>query len=122
GAEHPLGAGFSGVHDLLPQTMDAGTALEYTRRVPPSLIREFTLAGTPAQILEQLAEWRDQGMAYPVLLNMGLLQPSLRTGLMSNVAFVRLLRGIRRLGRRSPAIDRRSLYPAGQGRRAQAHR
>jgi phthiodiolone/phenolphthiodiolone dimycocerosates ketoreductase len=107
GAEHPLGAGFSGVQNLFPQTMDAETALEYTRRVPPSLIREFTLAGTPPQILEQLAEWRDQGMAYPVLLNMGMLQPSLPTGVMSNVAFVQLLRGIRKLGRRSPAIDRR---------------
>lgn len=103
GAEHPLGAGFSGVHDLIPQTMDAETALDYTRRVPPSLIREFTLAGTPPQILEQLAEWRDQGLAYPVMLNMGLMQPNLRTGVMSNIAFARVLRGIRKLGRRSPA-------------------
>jgi len=99
GTEHPLGAGFSGAQNLLPQTMDAGTVLEYTRMVPPSLIREFTLAGTPNQILEQLAEWRDQGMAYPVLLNMGLLQPSVRTAVMSNTAFVQLLRGIRKLGR-----------------------
>jgi phthiodiolone/phenolphthiodiolone dimycocerosates ketoreductase len=122
GAEHPLGAGFAGVNDLLPQTMDAETALEYTRRVPPSLIREFTLAGTPAQILEQLAGWRDQGMAYPVLLNMGLLQPSLRTGVMSNVAFVRLLRGIRKLGRPSPATARRSPRLADPDRRAAAPR
>jgi len=99
GAEHPLGSGFSGVQNLLPHTIDAETALEYTRRVPPSLIRNFTLAGTPAQILEQLAEWRDQGMAYPVMLNMGLLQPNLRTGVMSNIAFVRLLRRIKKLGR-----------------------
>jgi len=118
GAEHPLGAGFSGAQDLLPQTMDAETVLEYTRLVPPSLIREFTLAGTPTQILEQLAEWRDQGMEYPVLINMGLLQPSVPTALMSSVAFAQLLRGIRKLGRRSPAIDRRSTYPSDRSRRA----
>jgi phthiodiolone/phenolphthiodiolone dimycocerosates ketoreductase len=105
-AEHPLGAGFGGVHDLLPQTMDAETALDYARQVPPSLIREFTLAGTPAQILERLAEWRDHGLAYPVLLNMGLMQPNLRTGVLSNVAFARMLRGIRKLGRRSRPAPR----------------
>jgi phthiodiolone/phenolphthiodiolone dimycocerosates ketoreductase len=98
GAEHPLGPGFSGVQDLLPQTLDERTALDYARRVPASLIRNFVLAGTPAQILEQLAEWRDQGMAYPVLLNMGLLQPSLATGVLTNVAYAQLLRGIRKLG------------------------
>jgi phthiodiolone/phenolphthiodiolone dimycocerosates ketoreductase len=105
GAEHPLGPGFSGVQDLLPQTMDEQTALDCTRRVPASLIRNFVLAGTPAEILEQLAEWRDQGMAYPVLLNMGLLQPSLPTGVRTNVAYAQLLRGIRKLG---PAQERRT--------------
>lgn len=97
GAEHPLGPNSSGVNELLPQTLDRATALEYTDRVPASLIRQFTLAGTPTEILDQLAQWRTQGMAYPVLLNMGLLQPDLRTGLRSNVAYMRLLRGIRRL-------------------------
>lgn len=98
GAEHPLGAGFSGIQDLLPQTMDEQTALECTRRVPASLIRNFVLAGTPSEVLEQLAEWRDQGLAYPVLLNMGLLQPSLPTGVRTNVAFAQILRSIRKLG------------------------
>ena len=101
GSEHPLGPGFAGVQDLLPQTMDAETALEHIGRVPPSLIREFTLAGTPAQILEQLGEWRHEGLTYPVLLNMGLLQPSLSTGIASNTAFMRVLRGIKKFGRRS---------------------
>jgi phthiodiolone/phenolphthiodiolone dimycocerosates ketoreductase len=124
GAEHPLGPGFSGVHDLLPQTMDEETVLEYTRRVPPSLIRNFVLAGTPSEILEKLAEWRDQGMTYPVLLNMGLLQPSLPTGVLTNIAFVRMLRGIGKLGstsvprRPSPATVRRSPRPVDLVRRA----
>lgn len=98
GAEHPLGAEFSGVHDLLPQTMDEQTALDYTRQAPTSLVRDFVLAGTPSEILEQLAEWRDQGMSYPVLLNMGLLQPSLPTGLLTMLPYAQMLRGIRKLG------------------------
>lgn len=122
GAEHPLGAGFSGVQDLLPQTMDSATALECIRQVPSSLIRDFTLAGTPSQILEQLAEWRDQGMTYPVVLNMGLLQPSLSTGVMTNAAFFQVLRGIKRLERRSQATGRRSPYPGDPGRRVGARR
>jgi phthiodiolone/phenolphthiodiolone dimycocerosates ketoreductase len=105
GAEHPLGAGFSGVHDLLPHTWDEKTALDYVRRVPASLIRNFVLAGTPAEILDQLAEWRDHGLAYPVLLNMGLMQPSLRTGVLTNVAYAQMLRGIRKIG---PSRDRRT--------------
>jgi phthiodiolone/phenolphthiodiolone dimycocerosates ketoreductase len=122
GAEHPLGAGFCGVNDLMPHTMDAATALEYTRQVPQSLLREVTLAGTPAQILEQLAEWRDQGLTYPLLLNMGLLQPDLRAGVLSNVAFARALRGIRKLGRRPSATRRTSPHPEDRPDRAQVLR
>ncbi len=105
-AEHPLGAGFAGVHELIPQTMDADTALKYIGQVPPSLIRDFTLAGTPSQCLEQLAEWRDQGMEYPVLLNMGLMQSNLRAGVMSNFSFIRVLRGIKKLRKVKPGATR----------------
>ena len=99
GAEHPLGAEFLGVHDLLPQTIDEQTALDYTRRVPTSLLRDFVLAGTPSEILEQLVEWRDQGMSYAVLLNMGLLQPSLPSlGSRSMVSYAQMLRGIKKMG------------------------
>jgi phthiodiolone/phenolphthiodiolone dimycocerosates ketoreductase len=98
GAEHPIGAAFSGVQDLMPQTLDERTALDYTRRVPDALIRDFVLAGTPSEILEQLADWREQGMSYAVLLSMGLLQPSLSTGLLTMAAYAQVLRGIARLG------------------------
>lgn len=97
GAVHPLGPASTGVHELLPHTWDEPTALARVRAVPDSLIRDFVLSGTPAEVLDRLAEWRDQGMAYPVLLSMGLLQPSLATGLRSNAAYLRVLRGIKRL-------------------------
>jgi phthiodiolone/phenolphthiodiolone dimycocerosates ketoreductase len=102
GAESPFGTDFAGVHDLLPQTLDEQTALRFARQVPTSLIRNFVLAGTPAEILEQLADWRDQGLTYPVLLNMGFLQPSFTKGLRTNTAYMRVLRGIKKLGRRTP--------------------
>jgi phthiodiolone/phenolphthiodiolone dimycocerosates ketoreductase len=97
GVEHPMGVGFSGVQDLLPQTIDEETALRCARRVPTALIRNFVLAGTPTEILEQLAAWREEGLSYPVLLNMGLLQPSLSTGLLTMASYAKMLRGIRQL-------------------------
>lgn len=97
-AEHPIGPGFAGVQDLMPHTIDEKTALDYTSRVPTSLIRNFVLAGTPDEILDQLADWRDQGLTYPVMLNMGLLQPSLSTGVMTMLPFAQVLRRLKRLG------------------------
>jgi hypothetical protein len=37
-------------------------------------------------------------MSYPVLLNMGLLQPSLATGLLTMLSYAQMLRGIKKLG------------------------
>jgi hypothetical protein len=69
--------------------------------------RRWPKSGSSTRTLERLADWRDQGMAYPVLLNMGLLQPNLATGVLTNVAYAQLLRRIRKLG---PARARQ--YPA----------
>jgi phthiodiolone/phenolphthiodiolone dimycocerosates ketoreductase len=111
GAEHPLGPGFPGLAELVPHTMDERTALDHASAVPASLIRNFVLAGTPSEILDQLAEWRDHGMRYPLMLNMGMLQPSLATGVLTNVAYAQMLRGIRKLGpRRTPPA---AAIPAG---------
>jgi phthiodiolone/phenolphthiodiolone dimycocerosates ketoreductase len=45
GAQHPLGAGFSGAQDLLPFNINEQTALSHVANVPPALLRETTLAG-----------------------------------------------------------------------------
>ena len=55
GVEHPLGADFSGVQDLVPQTIDEQTALEYTARVPASLMKEICFHGTADEVLDQVA-------------------------------------------------------------------
>jgi phthiodiolone/phenolphthiodiolone dimycocerosates ketoreductase len=62
GAQHPLGAGFSGARDLTPFTMDEQTALSHVAQVPSALLREITLNGTPDQVIEQAAQWRDCGV------------------------------------------------------------
>ena len=97
GVQHPLGADFAGVLDLVPQAFDEQTVLSYTSQVPTSLLKEAFLTGAPGDVIDQAAEWRDHGMRYPVLFNASGLQPSLRKGLAAGVPFVRILRGLRKL-------------------------
>jgi alkanesulfonate monooxygenase SsuD/methylene tetrahydromethanopterin reductase-like flavin-dependent oxidoreductase (luciferase family) len=65
--------------------------------VPPSTIREGLLNGTPQEVIEQAAEWRDHGLRYLVVANMSALQSSLRKGLGSSTPFFKILRGLKRL-------------------------
>ena len=95
--QHPLGADFAGVADLVPQAFDEQTVLSYTSQVPTSLLKEAFLTGTPGDVIDQAAEWRDHGMRYPVLFNASGLQPSLRKGLAASIPFAKILRGLKRL-------------------------
>jgi phthiodiolone/phenolphthiodiolone dimycocerosates ketoreductase len=97
GAQHPLGAGFSGAQDLLPFNMDEQTALSHVAQIPPALLRETTLNGTPEEVIEQAAQWRDCGVRYMVLINAGPLQRSLRKGLASVQPLNKIIRGLKRL-------------------------
>jgi phthiodiolone/phenolphthiodiolone dimycocerosates ketoreductase len=97
GVEHPLGAGFSGVQDLVPQTIDKQTALSYTAKVPLSLMKELTFNGTPDEVIDQVAEWREHGLRYLLIINAGPLNPSFRKGLASNAPYLKLLRRLKKL-------------------------
>ena len=97
GARHPMGDDFTGLQDIIPQTMDEQTALSYASEVPPSLLKEVFLTGTPAEVIDQAAEWRDHGLRYAVMVNVSALQPSLRRGLAATVPFTKILRGLRKL-------------------------
>jgi phthiodiolone/phenolphthiodiolone dimycocerosates ketoreductase len=97
GVEHPLGTDFSGVHDLVPQTIDKQTALAYTAKVPASLMKEITFNGTPDEVIDQVAEWRDHGLRYLNVINASPLNPRLRKGLAANLPYVRILRGLKKL-------------------------
>jgi phthiodiolone/phenolphthiodiolone dimycocerosates ketoreductase len=97
GAQHPLGADFSGTQDLIPQTLDKQTVLSYTARAPVSLAKEALLTGTPEDVIGQAAVWRDHGVRYIVVANTSTLQPSLRKGVEASFPFAKILRGLKRL-------------------------
>ncbi len=97
GAQHPLGEGFSGLQDLLPQNLDLPTVLDYAARVPPTLLREVSLNGTPDEIIDQAAAWRDHGVTHLTVLNLSTLQPSLRKSLATNASTMKVLRGLKKL-------------------------
>ena len=97
GAQHPLGAGFSGAQDLLPHDIDEPTALSYVSQVPPTLLREVWLNGTPKEVVEQAAQWRDCGVRYMVLINSSAFQRSLRKGLAATQPFNKIVRELKRL-------------------------
>jgi phthiodiolone/phenolphthiodiolone dimycocerosates ketoreductase len=97
GVQHPLGAGFAGAQDMLPHDMDEQTALSHVADVPSSMLREYLLNGTPDEVIEQAAHWRDSGVQYAVLANMSVLQRSLRKGLTSVGPFNKIVRGLKKL-------------------------
>ena len=97
GAQHPLGAGFSGAQDVLPQLWDEQTALSHIKGVSPALLRDVYLAGTPSEVIDRAAEWRDCGVRYMVLANMSALQRNLRSGLAATSSFSKIVRGIKKL-------------------------
>lgn len=97
GVEHPLGTDFSGMQDLVPQTIDEQTVLAYTAKVPASLMRELIFNGTPDEVIDQLAEWRDHGLRYSLILNASPLNPRLRRTLAANAPFLKILRRLKSL-------------------------
>ena len=97
GVSHPLGDDFTGSQDIIPQVFDEEAVLKYTSDVPLSLLKDACLQGTHDEIVDQLADWRDHGLSYPVLLNLSTLQPSLSRGLAASSPFAKILRGVRKL-------------------------
>lgn len=79
------------------RTLDEQTIVSHTAHVPPSLPKELLLAGTPDDVIDQLAEWRDHGLRYPVIGNLSAVQPSLRRGLAANLPMAKILRRLRKL-------------------------
>lgn len=97
GAQHPLGVGFAGAQDLLPHGFDEQEALSYIKKIPTEVVRNGLLTGTPDEIADRVAEWRDHGVRYLVLANIGPMQRRLRKGLASAVAFNQAVGRIKKL-------------------------
>jgi phthiodiolone/phenolphthiodiolone dimycocerosates ketoreductase len=97
GVEHPMGADFSGVHDLIPQTINEQSALAYTAKVPASLMKEICFHGTPTEVIDQVAEWRDHGLRYLNVISASQLNPRLRKAIAATVPQLKVLRGLKKL-------------------------
>ena len=97
GVQHPMGTKSSGLQDLLPQVLDEQTVLSFTKDVPISLLRECILTGTPAEVIDQVADWRDHGLRYAVVCNASAMQPSLYRGLAATLPFARIIHRLNRL-------------------------
>jgi len=97
GTQHPLGAGFSGAQDLLPYDWDEQTALSHIKAISPAVQRDVGLVGTPDEVIDRAAEWRDCGVRYIVVANMSVMQRSLRAGLAGNSSFSKIVRGLKKL-------------------------
>ena len=65
-------------------------------------MREVFLSGTPDEVIEQAAQWRDQGARYVVVADASPLQRGLGKGLAAMMPFARILRGLKKLG---PSLD-----------------
>jgi phthiodiolone/phenolphthiodiolone dimycocerosates ketoreductase len=90
-----LGANFSGVQDLVPQTIDKQTILSYTAKVPTSLMKELTFNGTPDEVIDQVAQWRDHGLRYLLIINGSPLNPPLRKSLAASAPYLKILRRLK---------------------------
>ena len=55
------------------------------------------MQGTPEEILDQAAQFRDHGLRYLVVPNFSMVQPSLRKGIASSLPIAKILRGLRKL-------------------------
>jgi phthiodiolone/phenolphthiodiolone dimycocerosates ketoreductase len=97
GVEHPMGADFTGVQDWLPQTMDKETILSQASKVPAALLKEMILNGTPDEVIDQLAEWRDHGLRYLVVANASLANPRLRKAVAASLPHAKILRRLKKL-------------------------
>ena len=86
-----------GRRSFMPQTIDQQTALSYTAKVPASLMKELTFNGTPDEVIDQVAQWRDQGLRYLLIINASPLNPRLRKSLAANAPFIKILRSLKKL-------------------------
>ncbi len=70
GAEHPLGPGAFGLTTFLPTTLGREDALELAGRVPPEVVRDTVIHGTPDDVAATVLRFVDRGARHVQLTNM----------------------------------------------------
>ena len=73
GAEHPFGAQCRGFVDVVPERYDRATLEDAIAAVPPQVIANAFLIGTPEQVTDRLRQFGDAGLRHVVLAPMSAL-------------------------------------------------
>ncbi len=68
GSSSPFEGG-TGFHSFLPSTVSRAEAERVISHIPPGIVREHTLCGTPEMIVEQIDAYRQAGLRDVVLWN-----------------------------------------------------
>ncbi len=97
GLTHPLGDGFGGLVDFVPQNYDRRQILDAMARVPVDLVAETMIWGTPEAVLERLAGFVDAGLRH-VVMNPASAMASKRDALFSLRAMASVQRQLRGIG------------------------
>ena len=58
---------------------------------------ELFTVGTPDEVVDQIAEFRDQGLRYLVVGNAGAIQPSLGKSAATTGPYIKVVRALKRL-------------------------
>nr|MDO8075891.1 LLM class flavin-dependent oxidoreductase [Candidatus Freyarchaeota archaeon] len=69
GHEHPFGKDFYGLTHFVPSRVSKKEALEAIEKVPPEVVQEVYLWGTPEEVIEKLDEYAKLGMEHFVVWN-----------------------------------------------------
>ena len=67
GQEHPLGAGFGGMIDFVPDRYSKAQLEDAIARVPVELLAEALVWGTPDDLFERFSAYRDAGLRHLVM-------------------------------------------------------
>lgn len=70
GLEHPLGPGFAGLRDYIPEWVPAATVRDAANDLPVEGAAHFVVHGTPAEIVAHLEPFVDVGVRRVVLDNL----------------------------------------------------
>ena len=97
GAQHPLGIGFTGAQDILPQDIDEQTALSHIKKIPTAVVRDALLCGTPDEIADRVAEWRDCRAALCRDRQHGHVAAQSEQGVKSTVPLLQAVRRLKKL-------------------------
>jgi phthiodiolone/phenolphthiodiolone dimycocerosates ketoreductase len=94
GAAHPLGAGFRGMIDFVPEAYSKDELEHAMAAVPAEILDSFGVAGSPQTVVKQIQALGEAGLRHVVLVPVSALvsKPAMRFTLRSLPGIVRKLR------------------------------